>query len=306
MFPTLWLSPPSSEPSHTTEVLSVVKAGAGCPDAEALGKRVAALTGASEARVGNSKKRAQISYLRTRNGWNVEVTVLDAAKAVAGVRRLASTSPECSSLAEPLSLILSLLLQEQAASAEPTRVPDAPVAFQAPSDSWHLETGLTFGMAFGSQPSVSWGPSLGVWMHAPRMFSVVARGSWFLEQHQQTEGKGFAVGYASLFVGACAGWETHRITMPFCIGPEGARVHARGFGYSQSLESTKYLSGLGASVGAHWQESEWLSFGGDLLAGLPFQRYQLASEPASTQARLLYQRKMLSASAFLGLSVSWF
>jgi len=306
MFPTLWLSPPSSDPSPTIEVLSVVKTGPGCVDARALGKRVAALTGNAEASVGNSKKRAQLSYSRTKNGWSVEVTVVGRGGAVAGVRRLASTSPECSSLAEPLSLVLSLLLQEQAASAEPTPAPDAQAAFQAPSDSWHLETGLTFGAASGFQPALSLGPSLDVWIHAPRMFSVVARGSWFLEQHHETEGKGFAVSYARLFLGACASWETPRIALPLCLGPEVARVYARGFGYTQSLDSTKYLGGVGASVGAHWQASDWFSLGGDVLVGLPFQRYRVESEAPSADAHLLYQQKMLSAAAFLGFGVSWF
>ncbi len=306
MFPTPWLSQPSSEPSPTIEVLSVVNTGPGCPNAEALGKRVASLMGSAEASVGDSKKRAQVSYLRTRNGWSVEVTVVGPGGAVAGVRRLASTSPECSSLAEPLSLVLSLLLQEQAASAEPTPVPNAQAAFQAPSDSWHLETGLTFGAASGFQPALSLGPSLDVWIHAPRLFSIVARGSWYLEQQRETQGKGFAVSYASLFLGACASWELQRVAMPICLGPAAARVHAQGFGYSQSLETTKYLSGVGASVGVHWQASDWLSLGGDVLVGLPFQRYQLESEGPSAEARLLYQQKMLSASAFLGFGVSWF
>ncbi len=306
MFPTPWLSQPSSAPAPTIEVVSVVKTGPGCLDAEALGKRVAALTGNAEASVANPNKHAQVSYLRTQNGWNAEVTMVGGGGAVAGVRRLASTAPECSSLAEPLSLVLSLLLQERAASVEPSPVPQAQATFQAPSDSWRLETGLALGSAFGSQPELSLGPSGDVWIHAPRMFSVVARGSWFLEQQRETLGRGFAVSYASLFLGGCASWETDRITVPFCLGPEVARVHARGFGYTQSIGSTKYLSGVAASAGAHWQASDWLSLGGDVSAGLPFQRYQLEFEAPSGEARLLYQRKMLSASAFFGFGVSWF
>jgi hypothetical protein len=130
---------------------------------------------------------------REPSRWVARLRVLDAQGQTTGVREVESSAPDCAALTPPILLVLAWLSELSAdaepanAAPSPSEAPELPPAL-APARGaatpapkrWAIEPSLGLGIAFGVNPSTSFGPMLGVQLSTPWRLIVALAGHYWL------------------------------------------------------------------------------------------------------------------------------
>jgi hypothetical protein len=164
--------------------------------------------------------------------WRAVLELRDSGGELLGARKLASSGDLCSSLNEPLTLAVALMVDsepEPPAPASPPPVAAEPEAAPSPQPSparrspqhWALELDAALGVEAGLLPAVRPGLALGLELHATTWLSARVSGVGFLPAAAELEGSaavrmGFVGGVLSLCPGVVPS-PTFRAAL--CVGP---------------------------------------------------------------------------------------
>ncbi|MDX2052979.1 MAG: hypothetical protein SFV15_11340 [Polyangiaceae bacterium] len=282
-----------------------------CPVAADLAARVRGILGDRAGELKAGGRRAVVVYRRTPKGWNAEVKLLGPHGKPEGARDLPAVGSDCGELAQPLGLVLGLLLdassrQSVNGSTSPPAPGLPPSERRIASERWrgNLELGGALGANF--QPKLSLSPALGVSLHAPSTYSFLARALWFKSQREQSETGGYDISQSSLRLAACVRLLGPVVEVPVCLGPEFAWIKAEGFGYAESLERAGLFARGEAGVGGRVRFSEGWSFSADALIGAAWPRYRVVAEDQMGGSTLLHRQDLVVASWFAGVGLDFF
>ncbi|MEJ7735474.1 MAG: hypothetical protein WKG00_40595, partial [Polyangiaceae bacterium] len=190
--------------------------------------------------------------------WRATLTIRDAKGAELGTRAIDSNGESCSSLDEGVVLVVSLLIDPDAASAAPTPPPDepgpaappppptvvverqrvlVPVPAPAPKDPWRVEVGAGAAGSIGLLPAPSLGAQVVAIVDPPHFWGILVSGAYWLGAEAAAERGAHAdVTLAHAGAGLCplrfAEW---RVSYRVCAAVEVGSMRSNGQGFDTQL-----------------------------------------------------------------------
>ena len=192
------------------------------------------LSAAVEQRLGRrvftrAEQPAVVIEAQVSPGWHVAIAVRGADGSSIGERVYDEPAPDCRALDEALVLVIALIIDPNAALAEP-RPPSAP---PPPREPWRFGVGASVLVGAGIMPGVSLGAALYVAIDAPVLPAIEVRGSAWSEDETRDQDQG---GRFS----ALAGGVSVRVPLwklDLGAGLELARMSGSGIGFDRVQEA---------------------------------------------------------------------
>lgn len=321
--------PPAAEALTTFRLSFVRLSGAeSCPGAEKIAAGVRARLG-RDPFADSADRDIEGSVVREGGVWRARLSVLGPEGAVLGARELQSTEPDCSTLADAVTLAVALVIDPRAAFAAPPAAPapspsvpppgptpapvapvvvapvPAPVASSAARPTRvpaprRLTLSLRVALALGLLPRAAFGAeSAGEVGLAERVGLSV--GLSYLPE-ARTSDAAYAFGLSAAFVGLCIGAVTAPAArVAFCGEGQLGAMHAVVYS-ARPLPPGEHLW-AGARVGPRFQLALggglWLEAGAQALVPLIRHEFALKDQQAP-----VFQSRPVTLAASLGLSAS--
>lgn len=166
-------------------------------------------------------------------GWRATIIVRGPDGLARGARQLDQPGPDCHALDEPLTLVLALMIDLDAASTplDGARRPTVPTT------RWRGELALTATAGLGVVPALGGGGRVAVTVDAPGLWPVVVGGAWWADGRRVPAGASQGVRVRPRLVDAALcppAWRRGRLRMTGCGGGALARVDAAGIGFDRN------------------------------------------------------------------------
>jgi hypothetical protein len=301
-----------------------------CPGAERIAAGVRSRLG-RDPFANDADRNIEGSVVRDGQVWRAHLSVIGPEGAVLGSRELQSSEPDCTTLADAVTLAVALVIDPRAAFAPPSAEPVPPVAATppatplpvpveqrppvtampatapppplpvapAPADS-PLAASLRGALALGLLPRAAFGVESAGEVRLAARFSLSVGVSYFPEV--STSDGGFAFGLSAAFVGLCVGTaQTRAARLAVCAEGQLGAMHAVVYSV-RPLPPGDHLWG-GARVGPRLRlllgGALWLEAGGMAQAPLVRHAFVLKDEQDP-----VFQSSPLTFVGTLGLSAS--
>jgi hypothetical protein len=289
---------------------------------ERLGRKV--FVSASEADV---SVEGHVARASSPPRWRATLTIRDATGAELGTRDIDSNGESCSSLDEGVVLVVSLLIDPDAASSPPAVAPAepepapppappptvvverqrvlVPVPAPRPDDPWRVEVGAGMAASLGLLPAPSLGAKVVAIVEPPRFWGILVSGAYWFGADAEAERGAYAdVTLAHAGAGLCplrlAAW---RVSYRICAAVDVGSMRSNGHGFdTQGAEET-------LSVHATLPNRLALRIAGPLVASVgldlifPLARTEIGYRASDGSRRVLFQPSPVAASADLGLGL---
>ena len=270
-----------------------------------------------------------ISRAKTGNMYIARFRVADRYGHVLGERDVQENATSCTLLDEKLALVVSLLIDPEAAlgeaapppdaSATPPPPPTAPVATAPvatapapegpaaarPRPPWRWFVGLELGGAGGIVPDVGWSIAAGALITPPRLPGLRVRAGSFLPASQRLEGGSRAD--ISLVMGelALCPLELRRapLGLTVCAGGLGGQLSGRGSGFTDSMSTSSAFGAVDLTMLAELDLTR--SLGLTLAPSLvvPVTRSQLAYVDDAGLKQTFFEVSAVGVALALGVMV---
>lgn len=192
-------------------------------------------------------------------GWIAEFVLRDAEGQVLGTRELRDAAPSCSLMRESLALIVSVMIDPDAALDTPSAPRREPPATPPPAESsaspapprrddWRLDAGVSFSSTAGLLPGLAIGARADAALEPPRFVPLrVYANVWLDQEASATEGAGRAVMSSKyLGVGLCPVHPRRtRVAFFACASAQlgFTTVRPRGFDETEPDEDRLHVAG---------------------------------------------------------------
>lgn len=284
-------------------------APAGCPDAEAVRRRVVALAGPGVALSADAQVREEGGELRVVLHVQVRGTV--------GERIL--TAATCEAAAESVAVVLALSAapslppEPPAPLPFPPRLPEPPPAppppppppSPAPRRSL-IRLSAEGSVDFGTLPSPTLGATLRATVTPVRSLEVgVAGAEWLDRDGYASAGQGADFSLFTVDAFGCYGWRLRpSLEVSPCALVELGRISATGFGESDKGSATAYWIGVGLGARGRWELTRWLAVAVQVDGMIPTQgqRFSIIG-PAVNQTQLVSATSVMAARVHFGPEV---
>ena len=258
----------------------------------------AALTTAVEARLGRpvfvrSEAPAVIIDGRASPGWHVAIAVRGADGATIGERVLDKSAADCRALDEALVLVLSLIIDPNAAQREATLpVPTPP---PPPREPWHVGFGVAVLGGAGILPGGSLGAALRVSIDAPVIPVIELQGTAWLPDETRDQSQG---GRFTLITGGIAAripiWK-----LDTGLGFQLARMAGTGLGFDRVQDAHAFIPTITIDPSVAFRSGPLVSFKAGVALWVPLSRPQFTFEQAG-QDVVVYQPAPVAAIVHVG------
>lgn len=262
--------------------------------------------------------------------WRATLTIRDADGKELGTRDIDSNGEACSSLDEGVVLVVSLLIDPDAASRPPApaRAPEetpppepapapppkvvverqrvlVPVPAAPPPDPWRVEVGAGVAGSIGLLPAPSLGAEVVAIVEPPHFWGILVSGAyWFGAEAEAERGAYADVTLAYAGAGLCplrfAEW---RVSYRACAAVEVGSMRSNGQGFDTLLadENLAVQAAIPNRIALRIAGPLVLSVGLELI--FPLVRTEIGYRAADGTRRVLFQPSPVAASADLGLGL---
>ncbi len=252
-----------------------------------------ALTAAVEARLGRivfarTDKPAVIIDGRVSPSWHVAIWVRNADGSPIGERVLDEPAASCRALDEALVLVISLIIDPNAALREPA----VPALSREP---WHVGFGVSVLGAAGILPGASIGGALDVSIDGPVLPTIELLGTWWMADETRDLGQG---GRFGLITGGIATripiWK-----LDTGFGLQLGRMTGTGIGFDRVQDAVALVPAITIDPSVVWASRGRISFRAGLSLWMPLVRPQFTFEQGG-QDVVVYQPAAVAAVLHAG------
>jgi len=250
----------ADEPTLGLDVRSDASAS-DCADAEILRAKVAERLGHDPFGVAGAGRRLRVRFARSGSAWSADLSLVDAAGAVAGTRSVAREGASCRPLVDDVVFTIVVLVEDLGPSPAPA--PPVPTAAPSPASPPHpneadegsratsrdplrlrFDVAIAGAGALGAAPA----PVAGADLHAG-----IGIGHARLELGGRLFAEGTSEGGVAVRtrlaygrVAPCYGWDV--LAGCFVVALGGVSGEATGAGIASSRPSSAFYAGLGAGA----------------------------------------------------------
>jgi hypothetical protein len=192
--------------------------------------------------------RGRIERRDSSGEWLANLSLETSDGSPLGDRQLVFKDDQCVALADPIALVMALMLEANHAHAilmVPIATPTAPSSVQHQGFGRRSHTFAGLGASWGLLPDVSLGPHLGFGLSLSRLVSMQVEGSVWLpaSNHSTDRGGEFWAWYAGTLV--CPRITTAGVSeLSVCAGAQAGKVYGSGVGLDYDLSPNRpYLQG---------------------------------------------------------------
>jgi len=268
-----------------------------------------------------------VSRERSPAGWRAVITVRDATGALLGTREVRSAEASCSSLDDPIALVVSVLIDAEthpdagagsgangpappAPSAPPPQVVVrrervyVPVPERAPRP-WRFEGGAAAAGALGLLPNAALGVDVAALLEPPGFWGIELSGAYWFPAKVPAEGEAYtdvALVYGQLALCPLR-WARDRAALRLCAGAQVGSVRSRGVGFDRELsnESVVVNAVLPTRLSIRIAGPLFVTAGAALVVAIV--RPELTYGAADGSTRTIFRAPPLAGVFELGLAV---
>lgn len=239
-------------------------------------------------------------------GFRALVRLRGGSGSVLGERELVSETAACSSLDEPLTLAVALMVDSELSpemeAAAPEKTPDSKRPEGVPYVA-HTRVDAAFIGVAKALPRSTAGIDLGVERGLAPWFSVRAHAAVLVPRARSDESAEarFGLVYAGLL--ACPGLLLGALELGPCLGLEGGLLRATTTGLETDEAFTSWFWGGSASGRLRYELNRKLSVGLGAGVVLPYRRDRFLYRDASSTQRLLFRTAAVIPFATAGLGL---
>lgn len=265
---------------------------------------------------------------RSAGKWRAVITIRDAEGKLLGTRDLDSAEKECSSLDEPLALVVSILIDPDAeldAPPQPAEPPSAkpppappprvvvkrervlvPVERAAP-EPWRVEASLGGAVALGLLPGAAPGVGAFVAVEPPHFIGLFVAGNYWLTRSIDAEGGAESdVSLAYAGGGACPlSFAEGRILYRLCAGVAFGSLQSKGKGFDVTENDEKLSAQLLLPNRFLFRIAGPLALAAGVTVLVPLSRTELTYRTSDGVSHSLYDPSPVGGAADVGLALSF-
>jgi hypothetical protein len=248
---------------------------------------------------------ARVMYYRDEAGWYATVTLRDAQGADQGTRRLGAEGSSCQSLAEPLVLVLALLLEQQAA---PELAQTAPQEQGAKATSHERSFGLEAraDLVLAEEPGAKLGPQVaGFWRFAPGF--GLGLGLMYFPKRRLAEAepdRGVELSSWALRAALCGvPSAASGLELSLCATQRYELVRSSGYGFTNNRAAQTSAYAVGAGLTGRWRPGSLVYPITELVLEAPLKKPRYASVQGTGAVAKIFDPGPLAAVFALGLGV---
>jgi hypothetical protein len=253
------------------------------------------------------------------------ITVRDATGALLGTREVRSAEASCSSLDDPIALVVSVLIDaethpDSGANAPSPPAPSAPppppqvvvrrervyvpVPERAPRP-WRFEGGAAAAGALGLLPNAAFGVDVAALLEPPGFWGIELSGAYWFPAKVPAEGAAYtdvALVYGQLALCPLR-WARDRAALRLCAGAQVGSVRSRGVGFDRELsnESAVVNAVLPTRLSIRVVGPLFVTAGAALVVAIV--RPELTYGAADGSTRTIFRAPPLAGVFELGLAV---
>ena len=272
-------------------------------------------------------------------GFRAHIQSVDDSGRRRGVRELSSDETDCRAFDDELVLVIAITIDPDAvlkrptekAEKKPARPTEEPVPartvvkketvfvpivrerpqaspdHEAPREPWGLSLRAGPRVAGGVLPGAAVGLQVAVVAAPPDLFPLAAMGEGWTDTDETAAAGGARVSLISAALAACPQLRvTPVLATEVCGGGFAGAMHARGFGFDTSDETTELVAGVSAGANLLFRADSWLLFGVGVDARLALSRPRFFFRDATGTRRTLYEAPAFAGTAglFVGVVLS--
>ncbi len=271
-------------------------------------------------------------------GFRAHIQSVDDSGKRRGVRELSSDKADCRAFDDELVLVIAITIDPDAvlkrpigeAETKPERPAEqpaprtvvkketvfVPVVREKPQDSpdresprepWGLSLRAGPRVAGGVLPGAAVGLQVAAVAAPPGFFPLAAMGEGWTDTDETAAAGGARVSLLSAALAACPQLRvTPLLATEGCGGGFAGAMHARGFGFDTSDETTELVAGVSAGGNLLVRANSWLLLGAGVDARLALSRPRFFFQDATGTRRVLYEAPAFAGTAglFVGVMLS--